>query len=191
MSRTTRPRTQARKRPDVEALLTHVVQIGHVPGPREVVFIAKGAMPYLADWDWLRGALHEVLGVKLPASVRREVETILDGPRSPRKLPPLPVVVHSGGRFTVHAVDLVRSCPPPPMRATSRPNARTRAAMIAPISGGLRPAKDVSSLLAELNADGVTRVPPRLRIRSRADYERGLREIDRLWNARSGSGGGG
>jgi len=158
MSRTTRPRKQARKRPDVEALLTHVVQIGHVPGPREMVFVAKGAMPYVAAWDWLRVALHEVLGVKLPASVRRKVETILDAPRSRRKLPLLPVIVHSGGRFTVHAVDLVRSCPPPRLRATAQPNAKTREARM-----NIRP------------------------IRSQADYERGLLEIRRLWHARPGS----
>ena len=92
------------------ALLQHVVQIGHVPGPREVVFIARGAMPYGADWDWLVVALDRVLGVKLPASVRKAVETTLDAP-SRGKLPLLPVVVRSGGgcsagRFAVHAVDL-------------------------------------------------------------------------------------
>jgi hypothetical protein len=89
------------------ALLRHVVQIGHVPGPREVVFIAQGAMPgampYACRWDWLVVALDRVLGVKLPASVRQAVETILDAPRSRGKLP---VVVRSARRFTVHAVDL-------------------------------------------------------------------------------------
>jgi hypothetical protein len=93
------------------ALLQHVVQIGHVPGPREVVFIAEGAMPYACRWDWLVVALDRVLGVKLPASVRKAVETILDAPRSRGKLPLLPVVVRSGGgcsagRFAVHAFDL-------------------------------------------------------------------------------------
>jgi hypothetical protein len=93
------------------ALLQHVVQIGHVPGPREVVFIAQGAMPYAAGWDWLVVALDRVLGVTLPASVRKAVETILDAPRSRGKLPLLPVVVRSGGgcsagRFAVHAFDL-------------------------------------------------------------------------------------
>jgi hypothetical protein len=94
------------------ALLRHVVQIGHVPGPREVVFIAQGAMPYACRWDWLVVALARVLGVKLPASVRKAVQTILDAPRSRGKLPLLPVVVRSGGgcsagRFAVHAFDLV------------------------------------------------------------------------------------
>jgi hypothetical protein len=94
------------------ALLRHVVQIGHVPGPREVVFIAQGAMPYAGRWDWLVVALARVLGVKLPASVRKAVQTILDAPRSRGKLPLLPVVVRSGGgcsagRFAVHAFDLV------------------------------------------------------------------------------------
>jgi hypothetical protein len=89
------------------ALLRHVVQIGHVPGPREVVFIAQGAMPYVADWSWLVVALDRVLGVTLPASVRKAVATILDAPpRSRGKLPLLPIVVRSGGRFAVHAVDL-------------------------------------------------------------------------------------
>ncbi len=95
------------------ALLQHVVQIGHVPGPREVVFIAQGAMPYAAGWDWLVVALDRVLGVKLPASVQKAVTTILDAPpRSRGKLPLLPVIVRSGGgcsagRFAVHAFDLV------------------------------------------------------------------------------------
>ena len=93
------------------ALLQHVVQIGHVPGPREVVFVAQGAMPYAAGWDWFVVALDRVLGVKLPASVRKAVETTLDAPRSRGKLPLLPVIVRSGGgcgagRFAVHAVDL-------------------------------------------------------------------------------------
>jgi len=70
-------------------------------------------MPYRADWEWLVVALDRVLGVKLPASVRKAVETILDAPpRSRGKLPLLPVVVRSGvgcsaGRFAVHAFDLV------------------------------------------------------------------------------------
>jgi len=93
------------------ALLQHVVQVGHVPGPREVVFIAQGAMPYACRWDRLVVALDRVLGVTLPASVRRAVQTILDAPRSRGKLPLLPVVVCSGvgcsaGRFAVHAFDL-------------------------------------------------------------------------------------
>ncbi len=93
------------------ALLQHVVQIGHVPGPREVVFIAQGAMPFACRWDWLVVALARVLGVKLPASVRKAVQTILDAPRSRGKLPLLPVIVRSGGgcsagRFAVHAFDL-------------------------------------------------------------------------------------
>ena len=146
---------------DVEALVKHVVQIGHVPGPREVVFLAEGAMPYVAEWDWLRVALHEVLAVKLPALVRRKVETILDAPPSRRRLPLLPVVVRSGGRLTVRAVDLVRSCQPPRLRTTPQPNAKTRAAM--------REATNIRS------------------IRSEADYERGLLEIERLWHARPGS----
>ncbi|MGO9836088.1 MAG: type II toxin-antitoxin system HicB family antitoxin [Polyangiaceae bacterium] len=114
---------------DVDALLKHVHQIGKVPGPHEVVFLADGAMPYVADWDWLRVALHEVLGVKLPASVRKAVEAILAAPCSRRKLPPLPVVVRSGGRFSVHAIDLVRSCPPPRLgvdRAPRRPARSSR-----------------------------------------------------------------
>jgi hypothetical protein len=94
------------------ALLRHVPLIGHVPGPREVVFVAQGAMPYACRWDWLVVALDRVLGVKLPASVRRAVGTILDAPRPRGKLPLLPVVVRSGagcsaGRFAVHAFDLV------------------------------------------------------------------------------------
>jgi hypothetical protein len=89
------------------ALLRHVVQIGHVPGPREVVFIAMGAMPYVADWSLLRVALREVLGVTLPASVRKAVATILGSPpRSRGKLPLFPVIVRSSGRLAVHAVDL-------------------------------------------------------------------------------------
>ncbi len=94
-------------------LLQHVVQIGHIPGPREVVFIAQGGMPYAAGWDRLVVALDRVLGVTLPASVRKAVETILDAPpRSRGKLPLLPVIVRSGGgcsagRFAVHAFDLV------------------------------------------------------------------------------------
>jgi hypothetical protein len=98
---------------DVDALLKHVHMIGHVPGPHEVVFIAEGAMPYVAEWSWLVVAFNTVLGVKLPASVRKAVEKILDAPRSRRMLPPLPVVVYTGGRFTVRAVDLAASCPPP------------------------------------------------------------------------------
>ena len=94
------------------ALLRHVVQIGHERGPREVVFIAQGAMPYGCRWDWLVVALDRVLGVRLPASVRKAVQTILDAPRSREKLPLLPVIVRSGGgcgagRFAVHAFDLV------------------------------------------------------------------------------------
>jgi predicted RNase H-like HicB family nuclease len=97
---------------DIDALLKHVPQIGKVPGPHEVVFLAEGAMPYVADWDWLVVALDRVLGVKLPASVRKAVQTILDAPRSRGKLPLLPVVVRSGGgcsagRFAVQAFDLV------------------------------------------------------------------------------------
>ena len=152
----------AASRADVEALLKHVVQVGHVPRPREVVFVAEGAMPYVAGWDWLRVALREVLGVKLPAPVRRKVETILDAPRSRRKLPLLPVIAHSGERFTVHAVDLVRSCPPPRLPPTSQPNAKPRASMRE----------------ARMN------IRP---IRSQADYERGLLEIERLMDARPGS----
>lgn len=101
---------------DDAALLQHVHQIGHIPGPDEVVFVAPGSLPYAApSLEWLVVALREVLGVKLPASVRKAVETILAAPRSRRKLPPLPVVVRSGGRLSVHAVDLAASCPPPHM----------------------------------------------------------------------------
>jgi hypothetical protein len=39
-----------RRGADVDALLQHVVQTGRVPGPREAVFVAEGAMPYVADW---------------------------------------------------------------------------------------------------------------------------------------------
>jgi predicted RNase H-like HicB family nuclease len=103
---------------DVAApLLRHVHQIGHVPTPGEVVFLAEGAMPYAAHWEWLVIALREVLGVKLPASARKAVEKILAAPRPRRNLPPLPVVVHTGGRFIVRAVDLAASCPPPRLSA--------------------------------------------------------------------------
>ncbi len=102
----------------IEALLrASSIRSANCRAPHEVVFLAEGAMPYVADWDWLVVALREVLGVKLPASVRREVKTILAAPRSHQKLPPLPVVVSSGGRLSVHAIDLVRSCPPPRLSA--------------------------------------------------------------------------
>jgi hypothetical protein len=69
-------------------------------------------MPYAAGWDRLVVALDRVLGVTLPASVRKAVEMILDAPpRSRGKLLLLPVIVRSGGgcsagRFAVHAFDL-------------------------------------------------------------------------------------
>jgi hypothetical protein len=117
VSRTTRPRRQARKSTDVEALLKHVVQIGHAPGPREVVFVAKGAMPFVADWDWLRVALDEVLGLVLPASVVGQVEKVL---RGNRPFGHLPVIVRTGGGFQVREIDLVRSAPPPSRVGTVR-----------------------------------------------------------------------
>jgi len=95
-----------RKSTDVDALLQHVVQIGHVPGPREVAFVAKGAMPYVADWDWLRVALNEVLGLVLPASVVKEVEKVLRGNRLLARR--LPVIVRTNG-FQIHGIELVPS----------------------------------------------------------------------------------
>ena len=88
--------------------------IGHVPTHGEVVFIATGALPYVSpSLEWLVVALKTVLGVTLPTSVVRDVEKIFDAPRSRKKLPPLPVVVRTGGGFTAHAIDLAKSCPPP------------------------------------------------------------------------------
>jgi HTH-type transcriptional regulator / antitoxin HigA len=70
------------------------------------------------------------------------------------------------------------------------PNAKTRAAMREARRGGRRRAKNVPSLLAELNADEVVSMPPRRRtrpIRSQVDYERALLEIKSLWHARPGT----
>jgi HTH-type transcriptional regulator/antitoxin HigA len=161
-----------------------------------VVFIAKGAMPYVANWEWLRVALGEVLGLVLPASVVRQVEKVL---RGSRPFGHLPVVVRTGVGFQVREIDLVRSAPPPsrvgPVRRRIRlvvlrergKRGLTFGVTSPDVPGAFGVGKTRAAAVRNFRGAAALLTMNVRPIRSQADYERGLREIDRLWNARPGS----